>query len=310
MTIPEKLLGTLTGRWYVFVFLAVYLWIAVHQIGLRRTVLFTLIVWPTAFLSEYSSIRTGFPYGWYEYLPDGFADRELWIGSGKLAIPFFDSLSYTFLNYTGYATALFLTTPRLTDSWNVQLALTNRGARGLKLLVTAAAVTMLLDVIIDPIAQLGDRWFLGKIYRYPHGGVYFGVPLSNFVGWWLTSAAAVGIYMAVDALWGGVRMRPRPYLPVRGLWAPALWLGTAAFNIVVTFVVAARAEAGEQTRIFALAGFSTLIAVALAVWVFRRLRDPGTVATAEERAAHFADFPDRPLARRLGLDRAGAESAP
>ena len=30
---------------------------------------------------------------------------------------------------------------------------------------------------------MGDRWFLGRMYYYPEGGIYFGVPLSNFVGW-------------------------------------------------------------------------------------------------------------------------------
>ncbi len=44
---------------------------------------------------------------------------------------------------------------------------------------------MLLDVVIDPLAVRGDRWFLGRVFDYPSGGVYFGVPLSNFAGWLL-----------------------------------------------------------------------------------------------------------------------------
>ena len=35
---------------------------------------------------------------------------------------------------------------------------------------------MLIDVVIDPVALRGDRWFLGQIYGYPDPGVYFGVP--------------------------------------------------------------------------------------------------------------------------------------
>jgi putative membrane protein len=32
------------------------------------------------------------------------------------------------------------------------------------------------DVIIDPVALQGERWFLGKIYGYPHEVIYFGIP--------------------------------------------------------------------------------------------------------------------------------------
>ncbi len=301
----EKLLNTFAGRWYVFAFLAAYLWIAVHQIGARRTLAFTLIVWPVAYLSEYASIRVGFPYGLYHYLDEPFARTELWIGRA-LPIPVYDSLSYTFLNYTGYATALFLLTPRLAPSRDVQLALTRRGGRSLKVLLAAATLTMLLDVIIDPIAHRGDQWFLGRIYEYPGGGAYFGVPLSNFAGWWLTSFTSVGLYLAADYLMdlsGRDLECPRRYLPSKALWGPALWLGVAVFNIAVTFVVAVSAPAPtERGQLFALGGFSTLLALALVAWILHRLGTARALATPEERAAHFTDYPDPALGRRLGLE--------
>ena len=56
---------------------------------------------------------------------------------------------------------------------------------------------MLLDVVIDPLAVRGERWFLGHVFYYPEGGVYFGVPLSNFVGWALVGWAIVGGYLWV-----------------------------------------------------------------------------------------------------------------
>ena len=45
---------------------------------------------------------------------------------------------------------------------------------------------MLIDVVIDPVALRGDRWFLGQIYGYPDPGVYFGVPPPTSPGgsWW------------------------------------------------------------------------------------------------------------------------------
>ena len=56
----------------------------------------------------------------------------------------------------------------------------------------------LLDVIIDPVAFLGDRFFLGKIYGYAEDGAYFHVPFSNQLGWWLVSATTIALVIALD----------------------------------------------------------------------------------------------------------------
>jgi uncharacterized membrane protein len=55
------LIGTIFLRPYVFVFLAVYLTIAVLNMGLLRAIVFTLLAYSIAFISEYSSTRIGFP---------------------------------------------------------------------------------------------------------------------------------------------------------------------------------------------------------------------------------------------------------
>lgn len=52
------------------------------------------------------------------------------------------------------------------------------------------------DVIIDPVALQGERWFLGEIYGYPQEAVYFGVPLTNFAGW-----AVVGFLSLLGYRW-------------------------------------------------------------------------------------------------------------
>jgi putative membrane protein len=40
-----------------------------------------------------------------------------------------------------------------------------------------------IDIIIDPVALQGERWFLGRIYYYPEPGTLFGVPIANYIGW-------------------------------------------------------------------------------------------------------------------------------
>jgi putative membrane protein len=79
-------------------------------------------------------------------------------------------------------------------------------------------------VVIDPLAVRGDRWFLGHVFSYPAGGVYFGVPLSNFVGWLLVGWATVGGWVAAGESGSGS--------PVLGV---ALYYLVLLFNLGVTF---------------------------------------------------------------------------
>ena len=84
---------------------------------------------------------------------------------------------------------------------------------------------MLLDVVIDPLAVRGDRWFLGRIFYYPEAGVYFGVPLSNFAGWLIVGWVTVGGYLAVTG------KADRPGRPALGV---GLYYGVLLFNLAIT----------------------------------------------------------------------------
>ena len=95
-----------------------------------------------------------------------------------------------------------------------------------------------LDVVIDPLTALGDRWFLGRIYYYPHGGLYFGVPLSNFAGWILVAFCIIGIYQRLEKKVPPVffHTKTQPHLltlirPYLGLF---LYVGVFLFNWVIT----------------------------------------------------------------------------
>src|SRR5260370_1013447 len=60
--------GTVAMRPYVFAFLVAYLAAAVLHLGWRTILWFTVAGYLISFVSEVSSINTGFPYGWYYYL--------------------------------------------------------------------------------------------------------------------------------------------------------------------------------------------------------------------------------------------------
>src|SRR5512138_2677748 len=111
--IREIAVGTIVSRPYVFAFFAAYLLTAIPHLGWRKVALFTPAGYLIAFLSEFCSINTGFPYGWYYYI-DRTSSQELWIAG----VPFFDSLSYVFLCYCSYSVALLILSPLKTDRHN------------------------------------------------------------------------------------------------------------------------------------------------------------------------------------------------
>ncbi|MBX3279735.1 MAG: carotenoid biosynthesis protein [Acidobacteria bacterium] len=231
----ELLIGTLTLRPYVFIFLLCYLFLAVTHIGYRRTLLFTVIAYTVAFLCEWSSAvaGTGFPFGLYRYI-DATSDRELWIAG----VPWMDSLSFTFLSYVSWEVAV-LCRSRVKSGWSdvrVEQSPRIRNSWGTTLL--ASLLMTYLDIIIDPVTLLGDRWFLGRIYYYPDGGAYFGVTLANFAGWFFVCFAILRLYVLLERFI--FRSPPKPHRGIaeyryKALGAPALYFGILAFNLFITF---------------------------------------------------------------------------
>ncbi|MDA8306004.1 MAG: carotenoid biosynthesis protein [Deltaproteobacteria bacterium] len=226
--------GTIRLRPYVFAFLAVYLVAGWRHFGWKKTLVYLPVGYSLAWLSEFSSIHWGFPYGDYFYI-NTTAGRELWV----LGVPFMDSLSYVFLSYCSYSLAVFLMSPVALRSGNLITGETSQIRRSWSTLVLGAFLFALLDVIIDPVALQGRKWFLGLIYGYRHAGFYFGIPMSNFGGWLLVGFVLTAALQALE------RMDPKGsklHLPAgRASWmrllGPVLYFSVLLFNITITFQI-------------------------------------------------------------------------
>ena len=256
---PSLLLGTVALRPYVFVFLAVYLTIAILNMGLVRSIVFTVLAYTIAFLSEYSSTRIGFPYGFYEYI-ETTRGQELWISN----VPFMDSLSYSFLAYVAYTMALFLWSPLKINRWDIRLVESARVRRSLRVVFSGAIFFMLMDVIIDPIAFQGDRWFLGKIYTYKEQGEYFNIPLTNFFGWLLVGTCILYSFTRWDRYLDQIFPYKEQEFPAQALLGPALYLRVLLFNLAVTFYI-------EE---WALGACSTSLTLMLFWLLYQKIRRP------------------------------------
>ena len=200
--------------------------------GVLRSFLFTILAYSIAFICEYSSTRNGFPFGFYTYI-ETTRDQELWISN----VPFMDSLSFSFLIYVSYTLSLLLWAPLIKKGWDIRLGEIGPIKHSFKVIASASILCMLMDVIIDPIAFLGDQWFLGKIYFYREPGEYFHIPLTNFAGWFFVSATTLICFSAFNSLLDHKIPLKTKQITGQALLGPGLYFGVLAFNLGVTFYI-------------------------------------------------------------------------
>jgi putative membrane protein len=278
--------GTVVHRPYVFVFLSVFLILAAARVGWLRTILFTVTAWCVAFAAEYSSTRNGIPFGMYHYI-DSTRDRELWLSN----VPVWDSLSFSFLCYLGFTLAVTYHAPLVIGDRDMGVADTQSIRSSGRVWLVGTVLMALLDVVIDPLTVRGERWFLGKIYYYPEGGIYFGVPLSNFVGWLVVGGVSIRLFQEIERRLNrlGFCARPAFRLPMVVPLEIGLYLGVLLFNLGLTFWI------GEPL----LGTIGILLYLPVVVLFGSRLADPRHRARVDDLWAHAADFPYSPLAAKL-----------
>lgn len=226
---------TVLFRPYVFIFLTAFLASSVFLIGWPRTWRFWLTSWATAFLCELTSTRTGIPFGWYHY-NGSTVGQELYLSN----IPFMASLSFSFILFAAYSVALCLLLPeercstlRRPPLVQIHFGPVSRSSRNI--LILTSLLFALIDMVIDPVALRGDRWFLGSIYHYDSPGIHFGVPLTNYLGWMVVGVISLLLYFVFDR-----RLDPLPAhtglsTTHRLLMGVGLYYLVLAFNLGVTF---------------------------------------------------------------------------
>src|SRR6202162_5036540 len=272
------LLATVELRPYVFIFLASFLTIAVVSFGLRTTLLFTVLTYAVSLACEWSSVHNGFPFGLYHVI-DAPRRRELWIAG----VPFMDSLSFTFLGFASYTVALLIASPlyrrsldwRVLDTWKIR--------RSPRVWLMAALFMVMVDLVVDPLSVRGDRWFLGKIFWYDSPGPHFGVPISNYLGWFFVAAITVAMFQLLDGWMNRGVDRPAgalPAFPSRALLGPILYAGIVGFGVVMLFEIGARE----------IAWASVFIYLPVAVLILHILTRAESYGDAAAIARHLTDF--------------------
>jgi uncharacterized membrane protein len=273
------IIETIALRPYVFMFLGTFLIVSAVNYGWRVTIAFTILSYAVALGCEWSSVHYGFPFGLYHYLP-ATRGRELWVAG----VPFMDSISFAFLAFTSYTVALLLAAPIYRNGWDVRILDAWRTRGAVRVWLMAALLMVMVDLVADPLSVRGDRWFLGKLFWYDPPGPYFGVPISNFVGWFIVAGAAIAIFQLIDRRLNRGRGRPNgmiPGLPSRALLGPLLYAGIVGFGITMLFKIGAQTAAWASIFIF-------IPLVALAIHTVTRRENQGDAGAI---AWHLDDFP-------------------
>ena len=207
--------------------------------GLWGTMAFIVLVVAIPFASEFAGVLTGFPYGPYAYLD---APRP-WVLN---LVPVFILIAWIYIGYMAIATTTL-----------------GLGRSALWLAPVDGLVATAWDLMVDPLAVRAHWW----VWTDPVG--LYGVPLSNFLGWFLVVTL---LSLAVRWAWAhDVRAPTRTSRNVVAM-VPVLLLASA-----VQFGAAALANGFTVSGVI---GLTVLVASVSVAWDrLRRLpRAPSTAS--------------------------------
>lgn len=135
----------------------------IKRYGIKNAAVFFLIVNAVAMFYENLSILTTFPFGDY-YYTDG-------MGAKIFLVPFGINLAYFGMIYICWTLS-----DVLTSHYSIKLG----GKMVVVKPVIAGFIMVMWDLLFDPyMSTVLKNWI------WEDGGAYFGVPFSNFIGWYL-----------------------------------------------------------------------------------------------------------------------------
>jgi putative membrane protein len=168
--------GPFGGVWMLPVLLPT-VFLLVHgsrTYGIRTSLFFAVVVLLVSNLFENASTATGFPFGNYYY--------SQFSGPRVLNVPVLIGPAYLGMGYLSWTLARLL------------LGRTREALRGVSLITVPVVASFLMvawDLTFDPVSSTINGFWI-----WEQGGAYFGVPLSNYFGWFLT----VLVFFAVFAV--------------------------------------------------------------------------------------------------------------
>lgn len=189
-TFPLNFIGVQIGLSVVVVFLHAWMYL-----GIRNAILFVCTSTGIGFLVEWLGSSKGWIFGKYRY-----TDKS----GPKLfhRVPVFVPFMWCVIAYMGFWTA----------KWILRSLWTSQSENGFVTGLTASLLLTAWDLVADPLVVHEGAWIWEK------KGKYYGVPASNFIGWFILSAVIYGAWGlgAGNRIWTCGQPDWTAYLPVIG----------------------------------------------------------------------------------------------
>ena len=233
-----------------------------RQLHLRSILVFAAICLVVGNLLENLSILTGFPFGHYYFLS--------LMGPKLLHVPVLLGFAYVGMAYVSWILGCLIVGSSQSAS--------TRG-RLVSVPLTAAFIMTAWDLAQDPVWATVLR---GWIWR--DGGPWFGVPVSNYLGWYVTVFTIYvlfALYLRVNSAFD------IPASPVRGRSALLFYVLCAAGNVCQIFsrgnALVVKDPTGQPWRVSDILGASALVSVfvmgAFALLAWLKLRGEAATPT-------------------------------
>jgi uncharacterized membrane protein len=164
-----------------------------QNLGWKQALLLLGLTFAVSLIFECVGVATGWLYGPYHYT-DKLGLKFL--GLVPLLIP----VAWFMMTYPSYIIARYLV-PSIKSTWLWRVLMAACGA----------VVMTAWDLAMDPMMVAGGHWV------WEVKGAYFGVPLLNFWGWWLTIFVTFLFFLLI------ARMKPQPEIQSHPFTRLAIW---------------------------------------------------------------------------------------
>jgi uncharacterized membrane protein len=222
---------------------------------LKGILLFAITCLSVSGASEALSLRTGFPFGHYH-----FTDV---MGPKVWNLPVLLVLAYLGIGYCSWVLAVLIL-----GVWEKPIC----GFQTVTIPAFAGFIMLAWDWSMEPDWSTVDQAWIWR-----DGGMYFGVPISNFFGWYLTAL----VFFQVFALYCRNRSFTSNSIPIRHWRMPILMYAICAIgNILIlkmpmapSVVIDQRGHRWSTMQILlidVLVSLAVMLPVCIAAWIRTR----------------------------------------
>lgn len=169
-----------------------------ERYGKKNILIFFFITWAVSFSFENLSIATGFPFGFYHYSPS----------LGLLNVPLIIIFAYFAIGYLSWVLSHVLT-----GQYHKKL----EGKQIFLVPFIASFIMVMWDLSVDPISST-----LQGLWVWTDPGAYFGVPISNFFGWFLVVYLFFQIFALYLSKYDSLNAKIASKLSNKHYWAEAV----------------------------------------------------------------------------------------